>query len=246
MIENNRKIKYCVKENTHKYKMVKRKRESINPPLRKTARPTKRRKVMRRRRYIPRGPFPLSRVVKLRYMSNQQDLACTSGAIANINVIANQPVYAGQYPYGWNEWSALYNHYVVLGSKITVYQFGQDDSAGSKTFGFVGVYLGDDATNFTDYTTLIENRMGRFCRATSDSSLNKVSHTFSAKKFFNVKDVKDNLDRLGSPVSGSPSELANFKVWAQPINKTSSQTFYCNFLIEWICLFSERKDVAAS
>lgn len=224
-----------------------RNRESIKPPLRKAARPTKRRRAMRRRmRYIPRGPFPLSRIVKLRYMSNQQDLVCTSGALATVNVIANQPVFAGNYPYGWNEWSALYNHYVVLGSKITVYQFGQDDTNTSKIFGFMGCYLGDDATNYTDYATLIENRMGRFCRASSDSSLSKTGGYFSAKKFFNVKDVKDNLDRLGSSVSGAPSELANFKIWAQPINKTSSQTFYCNFLVEWIVSFSERKDVPAS
>lgn len=227
--------------------MVKRKRETINPPLRKTV---KRRRVMRRRyvkrRPVPRGPFPLSRVVKLRYMSNQQDIVCTSGALANFNVLANQPVFAGQYPFGWDQWTALYNHYVVLGSKITVYQFGQDDSAGSKVFGFLGCYLGDDATNYTDYTTLIENRMGRFCRATSDSSLAKVSQTFSAKKFFNVKDVKDNLTRLGASVTGTPTEQANFKVWAQPNNKTSTQTFYCNFLVEWIVLFSERKDVPAS
>ena len=199
-----------------------------------------------KRRPIPRGPFPLSRIVKLRYMSNQIDLTCTSGALASTNVVANQPVYLGNYPYGWDQWTALYNHYVVLGSKITVYQFGQDDSAGSKVFGFVGVYLGDDATNYTDYTTLIENRMGRFCRATSDSSLSKVTQFYSAKKFFNLKDVKDNVTRVGSSVSGTPAELANFKIWAQPLNKTSSQTFYCNFMVEWIVMFNERKDVPAS
>lgn len=228
--------------------MVKRKFESINPPLRKAG--VKRRRVMRRkyikRRPIPRGPFPLNRIVKLRYMSNQQDIVCTSGALNNFNVIANQPVFAGNYPFGWDQWTALYNHYVVLGSKIRIYQFGQDDTSTSKVFGFLGCYLGDDATNYTDYTTLIENRMGRFCRATSDSSLSRLTHTFSTKKFFNVKDVKDNLDRLGANVSSAPTELANFKVWAQPTNKTSSQTFYCNFMVEWIVLFSERKDVPAS
>lgn len=228
--------------------MPKRKFNQITTTTTKKFVPRKKRKVVKRRPRmpIPRGPFPTHKIVKLRYMSNQQDMTCTSGAIATTNVTANQPVYLGNYPFGWNEWSALYNHYVVLGSKITVYQFGADSGTGTKINGFMGVYLGDDATNYTDYTTLVESRRGRFARITSDSSKNKLTQYFSAKKFFNVKDVKDNWARLGAGVAGAPQELANFKVWAQPANKTTTQIYYCNFLIEYIIAFSEPKDIPAS
>lgn len=219
-------------------------------PAYKKRRTTKKRMVQRRRKAIVKkrinyGPFPRTRIVKMKLCTDQLTLACSAGAIGYVDVSANNPTYSGRNAFGWDQWAALYNQFIVLGSKITFYQQGYNDS--SVTSCLMGIYLSDDSTNYTDYRTLVENRMGRFVRcSTAKERIPKVTQTFSAKKFFNCKDIKDNFDRLGASVSSSPTESAVFKIWAQPINKTASPNIYGNAVIEYIVLFSERKDVPAS
>lgn len=217
---------------------------------RKTFKKRPRRKIMKRRRRtrIPRGPFPLSRVAKLRLTTGNMELTQTGGAIATLDVYANWPKYGTREAYGWDQWSTLYNNAVVLGSKITVYNRGQYNTAGTFSAFMGGIYLSDDTTNFTDWQTLVEARRGSFMTVSSAAGTRaKCTAYFSAKKFFNVKDVKDNMLRLGNGVSTSlPQNEAIFKVWCQPMDKSSNGTNYFTAIIEYIVLFSEPKDVPAS
>ena len=60
-----------------------------------------------------------------------------------------------------------------------------------------------------------------------------VSKTFSAKKFFNVANVLDNISRIGAPRTANPSEKAFF---AMSILVT----------VEYIVVFSEPRELAQS
>lgn len=230
--------------------MPKRKRESQQS----TTMVKRRKKIhVRRRRLrrpIPRGPFPISRIAKLKLATPMMTLTATSGNLASLDVFANWPVYGSRNAYGWDQWATLYNYCVVLGSKITLYQSGDvEQTSGTVNSVLVGgIYLSDDTTNFTNYQELVEARRGRMYRPSEAfGTSRKCKNTFSAKKFFNIKDVKDNMSRLGAPVaSSSPSDSAIYKCWMQPIDTSTTREIRCNAIIDYICLFSEPKDVAPS
>lgn len=213
--------------------------------------PRKKRKVMRKRRVVkrvPRGPFPISRIAKLKLSTGNMSISSASGAIASIDVYANWPYFGTRHAFGWDQWALLYNEAVVLGSKITIYP-NNDATETSSTAMLGGIYLADDTTNYTDYQDLIEANRGKFIRMSNNASAlqRKCSNVFSAKKFFNVKDVKDNLIRLGSATSAtSPGDAAIYKCWMQPLDKTTSVGLQMTAVVEYIVLFSEPKDVAAS
>lgn len=228
--------------------MPKRKLTNPRPTMRK------RRKVMRRkrlRRRIPRGPFPNSRIVKMKLCTPEINLSSLSGAIAYVDIYANWPYYGTRHAFGWDQWAALYNEAVVLGSKIKVYQYGYTEpatGAGLTENSMGGIYLSDDTTNYTDYQALIEANKGKFYRCRRKfGEIAKCTNTFSCKKFFNVKDVKDNFDRLGNLTSATaPGDSAIYKVWQQPTDKTSTIGVTLNCVIEYIVLFSQPKDVPNS
>lgn len=223
--------------------MVKRKRDS-------TYVPRKKRRIVRkkyRRAPIPRGPFPVSKVAKLRLATDEQVISSVSGALGTLNVYANWPYFGTRHAFGWDQWTALYNQATCIGSKITIYHHGTGTA--SATPFLVGIYLTDDSTNYTDYRTLIENRRGNFMRCTNNISSYqpRQKHTFSAKKFFNVKDVKDNVDHLGaSTASVAPANEALYKVWMQPVDRASTTSCTLTCVMEYIMVFAEPKDPAAS
>lgn len=209
--------------------------------------PRKKRRVIRRRKpMIARGPFPVTKVAKMRLCLPLQTFACTNGALSKLGVYANFPYSGTNYAYGWNQWSALYNNYAVLGSKCTVYHTGYTNLEGSNAM--MGIYLSDDTTNFTTWTTMIEAKRGTYRQISENLNSRTTSAVskYSAKKHYNIKDVKDNIDRIGSTMTAAPQDSAFFNVWFQPINQTSGATYYANIIVDYIVLFSEPKDVAAS
>lgn len=207
-------------------------------------------RMMRRRRpRIPRGPFPVSKIAKLKLSLPQLTNVCTSGALASVNVEANWPVYSGRYAFGWDQWTALYNQAICLGSKITVYQQGYvTGTVSADVIGLGGIYVSDDTTNYTDYQDLVEANKGKFMRIGMQvERVTKCKNYFSAKKFFNVKDVKDNTDHLGAAVTESTAiNRCVYKIWAQPTDKSTTATYYYTGVVEYIMLFQEPKDVPGS
>lgn len=147
-------------------------------------------------------------------------------------------------PMGWDQWVQLYNHYVVLGSKITV-TFAPMVSANPIV---CGVYLTDaPALPYASYSQFIEAGRGMHKLITPESKPVTTMSRYSAKKFYNVKDVKDNLDRLGNTTTANPFESAYYHVWLQSADKqTTSAIVYAIITVEYTVLFSEPKDLPAS
>lgn len=196
---------------------------------------------------VPSGINP-NRKAYLRYCE-QVNMTSTSGGLQTWVFSANG-VYdpnisgSGHQPMGYDTWATLFNHYVVRGSKINV----QVTSNGTvPNPAYFGLYLTDDSSApYTSYSEFIEAKRGMYKLLPQDSNRAiYLSNKFSAKRFFNVTDIKDNLDRLGSDVTANPSEQAYFMLWVQTTNATT-QAVNAVVTIDYIVEYSEPKDLSQS
>lgn len=221
--------------------------------------PKRRYKVKRRRTRksriarMPATLIPASKVCKLRY-SDTFILNAGIGAFANHQFRANgmhDPDYTGvlnHQPLGWDQWSLFYDHYTVISSKITV-TFAAGGTGASNT-SYVGIRLAD-TTNVTpselSHAVEMNNFPIKFLTQHGARGVQKVSKTFSAKKFFGIKDISDNRGILGSAIGANPSEQAIFDVVKYPIDATTDPSpVDCMVVIEYLVKFTERKKIAQS
>lgn len=182
------------------------------------------------------------KVVKLRY-NDTAVIPSTTGNIGYNTFRCNScydpnATLGGHQPMGFDIWTQMYNHYTVLGSKITVKAVGMS-SQGAPTY--CGVIRTDVVTfPHTSPNYVIEEgfktRILYNPRLPTTYSLN-----YSAKKFFQVTNVKDNTARLGAQVTTNPVEEAYFHVWQVPMDVSTSQTITFDVTVEYIVLFSEPK-----
>ena len=196
--------------------------------------------------------LPRQKVVKLRYSQYGTLTNPGTGALVYQKFIANG-IYdpdltgTGHQPMGYDQMVLQYNHYIVLGSKITVQIIPPQDSSGYACV--CGIYLSDDTTlPYTNYTGFIESQKGTYKLMNGATTREQsITSKFSAKGFFAVTDVKDNVDRFGQTVGDNPSEQAIFNLWYQAMDGGAGPT---NLLylatIEYIVQFSEPKDATQS
>lgn len=222
-------------------KYYKKKRTYKRKPKKYTKRP---KLVMMR---APSG-MPTQNIAKLRY----DDLinVTSSASVIGSHVFRANSIYdpdysgAGRAPMGFDQWAALYNHYIVLGSKMTC----QIVVPQSETeLYWAGVYLSDTITvPYTTGTAFREARKGtsKLCNP-SYGKPQFITSKLSTKKFFNLTDVNDNRDTIGAPVTSNPSEVASYILWVQALNAgTVAATIAVT--IEYIVAFSEPKDLIQS
>lgn len=206
-----------------------------------------RRRAYRSRNGIPSG-MPLTRRAYLRYC-DQIELTSTTGLMSN-HVFRANSVYdpdftsTGHQPMGYDIWSSLYNHYVVKGARIRISPAMDSGQAVPAMF---GVYLTDDTTPpYTTWTGYAEAKKGTIRQYLGRQSFTKSAVSkYSAKQFFNIKDVKDNVVRIGAGVGANPTEQAHFIMWFQCMD-TSTETFQFSVTIDYIVEFSEPKDFVQS
>lgn len=208
--------------------------------------------VFRLQKQMPVG-FPKTNAVKLRYVTTNV-LDAAPGTMASLAYRANgcfDPEYSvgGHQPNGFDQWSAFYNHYVVVGSKIKVTMaLTGTTAAGGMLLG--GVFLSDDTTHSTSVTSLMEQSQYRGRKGYYSVNASKpvtVSKGFSAKKFFNVTNITDNWTRLGAQITADPTEQAYFIVFSgNPNSLLDPPELSILVEIEYIVIFSEPKELAQS
>lgn len=188
--------------------------------------------------------IPRTRRAKLRW-STSSTLDSEYGVIQinafNANGI-NYPKAGTHAPMGFSTWSALYNHYIVVGAKVNIQaMLGQTSDINA---GVLGCYISDDTSlPYSDFTGFIEAKRGSWRTLTNLRKPINFSVNFSTKKFFNLTDVKDNNSRLGALVSANPAELAYFNVWYQSFDTADANSKIDYIVtIEYIVEFSEPKD----
>jgi len=147
----------------------------------------------------------------------------------------HQPIYSDQV-------KDLYNHYTVIGSKITVKFVPTSTSSVPQ---HVGINLNDDTTTPTGFNDLSEQTQSKI-KAIAYSPERPVTLTckYSAKKMYGGS-VLANSDLRGTGTS-DPSEQAYFLLYSFPLDGATSVGLYCVVNIEYIAVWRELKDIAGS
>lgn len=217
----------------------------------------------RRRRYRPRGkmqitkqigsaPVSKSQIVKLKYceqISLDPGVGLVGKYVFNAGGCFDPNVTGtGHQPMGFDQWMNFYEHFVVLGSKISaVYQTtGLQPQDGN---GIVGIILkSNNTTSATTINEYVETQGCRFRGITPVGGNNSttVSNRYSAKKFLGRSNILSDPTLKGN-VSADPTESAYYEVFAGPSN-TGYNLGVVNVLvrIEYIVAFIEPKPLPSS
>lgn len=210
--------------------------------------------------------FSRSQVVRLRYCQ-QVTLNPNADSGAYIVYSANCPVApnisnstgvsatTAHQPYAWDQWSAFYNDYCVIGSKIRVSAGPPNSTSQLTAAGMLSVLLSDSpspyiVTNMSGLTTQIETGRCAYKQFNSNTSGGPivVSKKFSARKFWNLTNIKDNIVRVGASITGTPNEQAYYHLsfFANDESITTSNGPFCYVTIDYLILLTGPSDLSQS
>lgn len=214
-----------------------------------------------KRRIIPRfgfsGLYPKTRMISFPYVDHQK---MDVGVYPGINqyfyscVNLNDPVAAvgGHQPLGHDQAMELYDHFLVAGAKITV----TFNSTSTSNYPVVcGIYLSDDTTvTTTSITQLLEQGKSkyRYLNIKDGTKSCTITSTYSAKKWFNITNVKDNRHQLGGSFATDSTYTGDGVYWcvfvASPEygGATDPPEIFTNIRINYSAIVSEPKELAAS
>lgn len=196
--------------------------------------------------------IPKSQRVRMRFCGPVSiDSNGSSIAIAQYranSIVDPDAALGGKNPLGYDQWKVWYNHYVVVGSRLTFKLFPTTNTTNIPNV--VGVYLSDDTFIPNQYDSLIMQGRGHYKivpTAQASGGAYTLTANFSARKFFNIKDVRDNVDRIGATFDSIPNEGSTFNLYCQPVDKlTNTGGFSGTVVIDYIVELSEPKDVPDS
>lgn len=140
--------------------------------------------------------------------------------------------FTGHQPRGYDQLSPLYDHWVVLGSKITV-KMGHTNAEPQ-------VYtLALKDTNTLEATSedYIE---GRYCKytITPQEKTSQMSMTYNAKSFFSIKNPQDERELHGQ-IATKPTEVAWYHISVGEPSGTNPAASTVTVLIEYFVQFTE-------
>lgn len=218
-------------------------------PTKRPARGKRTRWTYRRRAYRSNvlSGMPKTRKISMRYV-DQISMTSTSGSLASYVFRANSiydPNYTstGHQPMGYDQWAVLYNHYVVIGARLSARFI---PNAASTAPCAMGTYLTDGtAVPYTTPSEFIEAKRGNYKIFKATDRAVSLRQNYSAKKQYNLADVKDNVGRVGAAMDTNPSDEAFFNIWFDAIDGSTS-TCEVIVTIDYIVLYSEPKDMPQS
>ena len=218
----------------------------------------RRRRRRFRRRSFPRFVgFPKTRAIRLRYVESV--LTPVSSSVGTVYIFSANSIQdpnrtgSGHQPLGHDEWSAFYNHYLVVGSKIVAKFFTAEQSAAYNQPITCVVALTDDLLTTTTSNTALENPRVKWrhlpTAQTHGPASTTVRNKFSAKEFYNVSKLKDNVNRIGSAFGANPDDEAYFilKTFVTDANVPAvTADVRCQVMIDYLVILSEPKELATS
>lgn len=206
---------------------------------RKPKRKPRRRSYRANTTRLLRGPVNTRSINKLSYVE-AVSLSPAPGAIATAQYIANgmyDPTVAvgGHQPMGFDQMMALYHHFTVIGSKITVKFMGDN----SNDF-LCGIWLSSDSTTTNNHQVAMERQRSHYKLVQKNSEATQtIVNRFSAKKFFSCKAIIGESQYKGNS-SSDPTEQALYNVYAGSPDGTSTPTSIKAVVrIDYIAVFSE-------
>lgn len=150
---------------------------------------------------------------------------------------------AGHQPIGFDQLMTIYNHYVVLGSKIRVQFFGREDTNSSMS-GVVGIYADDSSSNSLNHEGLVENAdKNKWAAYTSQSNKISLSDTYKSSVIYSEAPLADQSQR--GTAAANPTEVHSWCVW-NANQASTTESVYAAVEIEYDAVFFERTDLATS
>jgi len=226
---------------------ARRKRFRFSKATKSAYRRNKRRGVTRFKGNVKLGKgFPKKMTVTHKY-AEQVTVTATTGLFTTYQFSCNgmydpNSSGTGHQPYYFDQLSALYDHYHVIGSKIKVTVIPNANNEDAFKW---GVFINDDtSTTAGDITAVQENSSGTV-RVTPANANNvqRMTKRWSAKKAFGGS-IMGNDSLKGTP-STNPSEQQYYTVAIQPMSAATVVT-YLDVEIEYIAVWNEIKDIAQS
>jgi len=206
----------------------------------------------RKRQPLPIGGFPKTKMIKLRYVT--ESVVQCSGLSNSHNFSANglydpDITGTGHQPKAFDEWMAVYNHYNVVGSRISVKLVSPHGADG-----FIWGVTRTPTPNSLQgklLTYCLENRYTKGYRAIGNNPGQRAlanrpfTTNYSQKKQFG-QNSSQKTDLTGNNTS-NPAEQSYFEVWMAPINNIpSTQTASFIVTIDYIALLTEPRVLAQS
>lgn len=207
------------------------------------------------KRTLPLAGFPNTKMVKLRYVDELRVSTTLGSSLSkSLPYVANglfdpyHPI-GGHQPKGFDQWMAVYSHYNVVGSKITV----KLASSTSNNCAW-GVCRTPTSSQMNGHalTYLLENRYQKNVRYISFNNNTNVNMnnkpltaSYSQKKVFGANSAQKG-DLTGS-IEANPVEGQYYEIWVAPIQgDTGLKTLDFVITIDYIALFTEPKVLAQS
>lgn len=188
--------------------------------------------------------FPKKMKMTHKYHEN---ITLTAGATLGTYSFACNGMYdpnitgVGHQPYYYDQMSALYDHYHVIGAKITVKFIPTTASAPM----LCGVFINDDSTvTPTNIDTLCENSNARWRTTDLAGDIVTFNIKWSAKKAFGGAVMANNS--LQGEVGSNPTELQTFQVFLQHVDKVTNVSANLEVAIQYIAIWHELKDIIGS
>lgn len=183
---------------------------------------------------------PKTRIIKMRYCDNifiQNVAGALNTAAFRANSIFDPNVaLGGHQPMGRDFWAQAYKEYCVLGAKITLY-CGNDNAEVPVTTGITV----NSNTNplYTETTTYMEAKAGQWVQLMDNRNAKRICTTYSAKKYWNLGDVKDNREEIGAAQTQNPAKQCYFVIWSQPNDRLATTITRYTVVIDYIVSFSD-------
>ncbi|QBX89303.1 capsid protein [Apis mellifera virus-12] len=195
--------------------------------------------------------LPQRVMVKHKYVT-KYNTTISESAITSVVIRANSlfdPEYAlgGHQPMYFDQYAELYNHYTVIGSRITFTVVNTDAQEAQYAY-FVVAYRDDNATlpPGTTMEGIAEQTQGRRIVSVPGGANNvyKTSLSFSAKKTFGGS-VLGNPELRGS-ATANPNEDQYFILALRAAAPTTGGNVVISIHVEYVAIWNELKDVAQS
>jgi len=168
-------------------------------------------------------------------------------------------------PMGYDEWAAFYDKYTVISAKASATFTWAKNAVTSPYYVGVAIIDGEPTTlipNSGDIDTMRETKaykMHMFVPAPGISLKKTLTMRWSAKKFFKIKDIKDNQDQIGGKfvqlysediAANTPERNATFVPFVHSYNNgnlsASDQQTTVSFSIEYLVLCTGPKVLGSS
>lgn len=162
----------------------------------------------------------------------------------------NGVLQTGHQPLFHDQYSAIYDHYKVVGSKISILSANDYSDQNNVMGNLLTCVVNNDPSAYSSYTEATEAKGVKYVQV-HERRTSKLKNTYSAKNFHNKVDVKDNEDLQGilgnTGVGSNPSSEAYYVIQAFPLYAGSNTYPICaNVRIEYLTLVYDMKKIQGS